>query len=104
VTQQTIPSRLAPGPTRHCLRGGTREAGPQSQRLLPKLAASLNEIEFPFREPAHLDLVEATEVAVIVEARFGGNRAGFGWPDVEPGERLVQLAPQGADQPADAEK
>jgi hypothetical protein len=69
-----------------------------------KLAAFLNEIELPFREPAHLDLAEDTEVAVIVEAGFGGNRAGFGWPDVEPGERLVQLAPQGADQPADAEK
>lgn len=46
-----------------------------------KFGSFLNEIEFPFREPPRLDLVEDTEVAVIVEAGFGGNRAGFGWPD-----------------------
>jgi len=45
------------------------------------LVAFLNVIEFPFRNPVHLGLFNETEVAVIVEAGFGGNRAGFGWPD-----------------------
>jgi hypothetical protein len=35
VTQQTIPSRPVPRSTCHCLRGGTRESGPQSRRLHP---------------------------------------------------------------------
>lgn len=46
-----------------------------------KIAAFMNEIEFPFREPTRLGLLDDAEVAVIIEAGFGGNRAGFGWPD-----------------------
>jgi hypothetical protein len=46
-----------------------------------KLVAFLNQIEFPFREPVRLGLPEDAEVAVILEAGFDGNRAGFGWPD-----------------------
>ncbi len=46
-----------------------------------KLVLFLNEIVFPFRDPPQLGLAEGANVAVIVEAGFGGNRAGFGWPD-----------------------
>jgi hypothetical protein len=46
-----------------------------------KLVAFLNKIKFPFGDPPHLGLGDDTEVTVIVEAGFGGNRAGFGWPD-----------------------
>lgn len=46
-----------------------------------KLVAFLNEIQFACRDPARLRVPDESEITVIVEAGFGGNRAGFGWPD-----------------------
>lgn len=46
-----------------------------------KLADLLNAMEFPFRDPTRLAISADAEIVVIVEAGFGGNRAGFGWPD-----------------------
>src|SRR5690348_3347442 len=46
-----------------------------------KLAEFLNQIEFLAPEPRKLEIPEGSEITVFVEAGFGGNRAGFGWPD-----------------------
>lgn len=46
-----------------------------------KLADLLNGVEFPFRNPTRLGIAADAEIVVVVEAGFGGNRAGFGWPD-----------------------
>lgn len=46
-----------------------------------KLVDFLNEIDFPFRDARKLGITRGAEIAVIVEAGFGGSRAGFGWPD-----------------------
>lgn len=47
-----------------------------------KLLSFLRMIDFSEREPTHLEVEDDCIVTVIIEAGFGSNRAGFGWPDV----------------------
>ncbi len=56
-----------------------------------KTVEFLRQIEFSSRVPCYLDIPDKSKIMVIVEAGFGGNRAGFGRPDAV----IVAVTPDG---------
>ena len=55
-----------------------------------KIAPFLRAITFPFRERPNLEIPDESDITVIVEAGFGNNRTGFGWPDAVISARTPQ--------------